>query len=45
VPIAKGYGESMPIISDADINKMTTEKEKEDAYQQNRRTEFKILEN
>ena len=42
---AKGYGESMPIISDADINKMTTEKEKEDAYQQNRRTEFKILEN
>jgi outer membrane protein OmpA-like peptidoglycan-associated protein len=42
---AKGYGEANPIIPDAEINKMATEKEREDAYQQNRRTEFKILEN
>jgi len=42
---AKGYGEANPIIPDEEINKMATEKEKEDAFQQNRRTEFKILEN
>ncbi len=42
---AKGYGETMPIISDATINKMTSEIKKEEAYQENRRTEFKILEN
>jgi outer membrane protein OmpA-like peptidoglycan-associated protein/tetratricopeptide (TPR) repeat protein len=42
---AKGYGEAYPIIPDAEINKLATEKEKEDAFQQNRRTEFKILAN
>ncbi len=42
---AKGYGEANPIIPDSEINKLTTEKAKEDAFQQNRRTEFKILEN
>lgn len=41
---ARGYGESKLIISDAEINAMATEKEKEAAHQINRRTEFKILE-
>ena len=39
----KGYGESKPIISDADIAKMTNEKDKEAAHQSNRRTEYKII--
>lgn len=39
----KGYGESMPQIPESDILKMKTKSEKEDAHQQNRRTEFKIL--
>lgn len=39
----KGYGESKPIISDADIAKMSSEKEKEAAHQSNRRTEYKIV--
>jgi outer membrane protein OmpA-like peptidoglycan-associated protein len=38
-----GYGESQPIISDAAIDKLKSKTEKEDAHQQNRRTEFKIL--
>tara|TARA_R110001592_G_scaffold346229_2_gene638700 strand:+ start:808 stop:2790 length:1983 start_codon:yes stop_codon:yes gene_type:complete len=41
---AKGYGESRPIISETDINNLKTDEEKEKAHQQNRRTEFKILE-
>jgi outer membrane protein OmpA-like peptidoglycan-associated protein len=41
---AKGYGESKPIISETDINNLKTDEEKEKAHQQNRRTEFKILE-
>ena len=40
---AKGYGETLPKISDAEIEKMTSEKEKEAAHQQNRRTEYKII--
>jgi outer membrane protein OmpA-like peptidoglycan-associated protein/tetratricopeptide (TPR) repeat protein len=43
--IAKGYGESKPLITDEEINKLPTEEEKEAAHQKNRRTEFKILEN
>ncbi len=43
--IAKGYGETMLLVSDADIEKMTSETAKEDAHQKNRRTEFKIIEN
>lgn len=43
--IAKGYGEQQPLITDAEINNITTEIEKETAHQQNRRTEFTILEN
>ncbi len=38
-----GYGEEKLIISDAEIAKMKTKSEKDDAHQQNRRTEFKIL--
>jgi outer membrane protein OmpA-like peptidoglycan-associated protein len=38
-----GYGEEKLIISDAELMKMKTKTEKEEAHQQNRRTEFKIL--
>lgn len=37
-----GYGETKPIISDAEIAKMKSPTEREEAHQQNRRTEFKI---
>lgn len=40
---SKGYGESKPVISDDDIAKMPTEAEKEKAHQENRRTEYTIL--
>jgi outer membrane protein OmpA-like peptidoglycan-associated protein/Tol biopolymer transport system component len=40
---SKGYGESMPVISDAEINKLSSDKEKEKAHQKNRRTEYKIV--
>lgn len=43
--IAKGYGETQPLVKEEMINKMLTEQEKEAAHQQNRRSEFKILEN
>jgi outer membrane protein OmpA-like peptidoglycan-associated protein len=39
----KGYGESKPIISDEEINKLSNEKDKEAAHQSNRRTEYKII--
>ena len=39
----KGYGESMPVITDDAIAKMLTENQKETAHQSNRRTEYKIL--
>lgn len=38
-----GYGETKTIISDAEISKLKTRTAKEEAHQQNRRTEFKIL--
>lgn len=41
--VAKGYGESQPRISDAQIKAMKTEEEREAAHQQNRRTEFRVL--
>jgi len=41
--VSKGYGEQQLIISDAEIAKLKFEDEKEEAHQQNRRTEFKIL--
>lgn len=39
----KGYGKEQPIITDEEIGKLNSEKAKEDAHQENRRTEFKIL--
>ena len=41
----KGYGEERPIISDAEIAKMSTEAEKKAAHANNRRTEIKVLKN
>lgn len=41
--VAKGYGETAPKITDAEIQKLKTEKEQEKAHAQNRRTEFKII--
>lgn len=38
-----GYGETQLIVPDAEINKLTGDA-REEAHQQNRRTEFKILE-
>ncbi len=43
--IAKGYGETQLVITDAEIEKLTSEVAKEEAHQKNRRTEFKIIEN
>jgi len=40
---SKGYGETMPIVSDETISKMTKESEKEKAHQENRRTEYKFV--
>jgi outer membrane protein OmpA-like peptidoglycan-associated protein len=39
----KGYGESRPITSDAEIGKLATQVEKDAAHANNRRTEIKIL--
>ncbi len=39
----KGYGETINIHTDVDIAKLGTEKEKESAHQENRRTEYKII--
>jgi outer membrane protein OmpA-like peptidoglycan-associated protein len=39
----KGYGETKTVVSDAEIAKLTSEKEKEAAHQNNRRTEYKIV--
>jgi len=39
----KGYGESKPMISDAEISKLATEKEREAAHQSNRRTEYRVV--
>ncbi len=42
--VAKGYGETQLIKTDAEIAKLKFEDEKEAAHQENRRTEFKIIE-
>lgn len=42
--IAKGYGKNQPLVPDHEINNLKIETEKEAAHQQNRRTEFTILE-
>lgn len=39
----KGYGETAPVYTDAQIEAMATDKEREAAHQANRRTEYKIL--
>ena len=39
----KGYGETVNINTDAEIAKISSEKEKEAAHQENRRTEYKII--
>lgn len=39
----KGYGEKQLQITDAEISKLKTKTAKEEAHQQNRRTEFKII--
>ena len=38
-----GYGQTLPKVSDDQITKMNSEKEKEAAHQSNRRTEYKII--
>lgn len=38
----KGYGETQPVVTDAEIAAMKTDKEKRDAHQKNRRTVYKI---
>lgn len=40
---SEGYGKDQPIITDAEIAKLKSEKAKEEAHQNNRRTEFKII--
>ena len=40
---SKGYGESVNVISDTEIAKLPTEKERQAAHQENRRTEYKII--
>lgn len=39
----KGYGESKPVMSDEQIAKLASDKEKEKAHQANRRTEYKVI--
>lgn len=39
----KGYGESKPVMSDEQITKLASDKEKEKAHQSNRRTEYKVI--
>lgn len=41
--VAVGHGKGMLLISDAEINRMKSEEEKENAHQMNRRTVFRIL--
>ena len=41
--IFKGYGSTIPIITLAEIELLSTDKAKEKAHQANRRTEYKIL--
>jgi outer membrane protein OmpA-like peptidoglycan-associated protein len=38
----KGYGETQPVVTDEEIEKMTTDKEKKAAHQKNRRTVYVI---
>jgi outer membrane protein OmpA-like peptidoglycan-associated protein len=40
---SKGFGASQPIVTDREISSFTSETQKENAHQTNRRTEYKIL--
>jgi outer membrane protein OmpA-like peptidoglycan-associated protein/Tol biopolymer transport system component len=40
---SKGYGETMPVITDEQIAAMKTPEEQEKAHQKNRRTEYKFI--
>jgi outer membrane protein OmpA-like peptidoglycan-associated protein/tetratricopeptide (TPR) repeat protein len=40
---AKGYGESLPVVSDEEIAKLSSVREQEKAHQKNRRTEYKFV--
>ncbi len=40
---ARGYGETRVLITDQEINALTTEQEREAAHQKNRRTVFSVL--
>lgn len=42
--VAQGYGKTQLLISDSEIDKMETAREKEEAHAANRRVEFKIVE-
>ena len=39
----KGYGETKPVVSDVEIVKLASEKDREAAHQSNRRTEYRII--
>ncbi len=41
--IPKGYGETKPLISDAEIAKFATKDEQEEQHQHNRRTAFRVI--
>ncbi len=41
--VAKGYGESMPVVNDFEINSNKSKEEQESLHQKNRRTVFKII--
>lgn len=40
---SRGYGETQTVVSDAEIAKLSSEKQKEAAHQKNRRTEYKFI--
>lgn len=41
--IPKGYGETKPLVSDAEIAKLPTKEQQEEAHQRNRRTAFRVI--
>lgn len=41
--IAKGYGDTEPVVTDEEIARMSTNQQREEAYAQNRRVDFKII--
>lgn len=43
--VAKGYGESKPLVSDMEIARLNTQEKKEKAHQKNRRVEIRVLAN